>query len=301
MVLDPIALPLTSRLTPPNLKYNFLYYSDAPQVALDEPCVLGIDEAGRGPVLGPMVYGACYYPLSFEEEFKKLNFDDSKKLSKEKRETLFRLFETYKDKVGWIIHSLSPQFISTCMLRKNKYNLNDLAHDTTVGMIQKLVDLGVAIEHVYVDTVGPPKSYEQWLTKQFSTIKFRVAKRADSLYSCVSGASICAKVIRDSILENWEESLDLAISERLGSGYPADPLTKEWLAKSVDPVFGYYPVVRFSWSTIDDLLIKQGIKINWPESEALLGVQKLKSSSNVTFNSLLTGIFDHFTVKGGFM
>lgn len=39
-----------------------------------DPCLMGIDEAGRGPVLGPMVYGACYTPLSNESGISKLGF-----------------------------------------------------------------------------------------------------------------------------------------------------------------------------------------------------------------------------------
>lgn len=47
---------------------------------------------------------------------------------------------------------------------------------------------------VYVDTVGDPGKYEMKLSKNFPSIKFVVAKKADSLYPVVSGASIVAKV-----------------------------------------------------------------------------------------------------------
>ena len=42
----------------------------------------------------------------------------------------------------------------------------------------------------------------------------------------------------------------------LGSGYPADPYTKQWLAENQDPVFGFPNFVRFSWQTVKTLLDK---------------------------------------------
>lgn len=79
------------------LSDSYTYASPVPQSLIDskEPCVLGVDEAGRGPCLGrliffgayislliwylmnvgPMVYAVCYYPLSRHEEFKELGFD----------------------------------------------------------------------------------------------------------------------------------------------------------------------------------------------------------------------------------
>ncbi|XP_050896794.1 protein DA1-related 2 [Lathyrus oleraceus] len=54
-----------------------------------EPCIMGIDEAGRGPVLGPMVYGCLYCPLSYKKTLATLSFADSKTLKEEKREELF--------------------------------------------------------------------------------------------------------------------------------------------------------------------------------------------------------------------
>ena len=55
----------------------------------DVPCVLGIDEAGRGPVLGPMSYAVAYWPEEENDTLKKLGFADSKVLTEEKRERLF--------------------------------------------------------------------------------------------------------------------------------------------------------------------------------------------------------------------
>ncbi|KAJ6690623.1 hypothetical protein OIU85_006834 [Salix viminalis] len=54
-----------------------------------KPCIMGIDEAGRGPVLGPMVYGCLYCARSYEKTLSTLNFADSKTLKEEKRENLF--------------------------------------------------------------------------------------------------------------------------------------------------------------------------------------------------------------------
>ena len=55
----------------------------------EEEWVIGIDEAGRGPVLGPMVYGVLFYPKSMEKYFLSTMFDDSKKLVEEVRDLLY--------------------------------------------------------------------------------------------------------------------------------------------------------------------------------------------------------------------
>lgn len=72
-LLPSVKLPLTK---------SHFYSSPIPTILqehipnkISEPCVLGVDEAGRGPCLGPMVYAISYCPLSKYEELKKLGFD----------------------------------------------------------------------------------------------------------------------------------------------------------------------------------------------------------------------------------
>ncbi|OMJ24235.1 Ribonuclease H2 subunit A [Smittium culicis] len=172
----------------------------------------------------------------------------------------------------------------------NKYNLNSLAHDTTISIIQHVIKSGYTISHIYIDTVGPPESYTRKLEPIFPGIKIKVAKKADSLYPIVSAASICAKVSRDLIVKHWvfTETLPYQISSAYGSGYPSDPKTKDWLNKNIDKVFGYPSIVRFSWATCQKLLETNAYKVNFhndndsdSSSAKLTVAQKRKLSMNL--------------------
>ena len=72
---------------------------------------------GRGPVLGPMVYGICFCPVSKNGDLKELGVDDSKQLTEEQREKLLQKVLDNNDYLGWAIDILSPHFISTSMYR----------------------------------------------------------------------------------------------------------------------------------------------------------------------------------------
>jgi len=85
--------------------------------------------------------------------------------------------------------------------------------------------------------------------KAYPQIRFVVEKKADGTYPIVSAASIVAKVTRDKILEEWKFKENLNIDHNFGCGYPADELTKSWLVKNQDPLFGFPSIVRFSWQT----------------------------------------------------
>ncbi|EDO16697.1 hypothetical protein Kpol_1003p2 [Vanderwaltozyma polyspora DSM 70294] len=270
-----VSLPPTV-LTSLGTLHTKTYYSEIPEVIKNgvssSPVILGVDEAGRGPVMGPMVYGISYCTKEYQDTvlIPKYAFDDSKKLTDNIRRNLFSKMydqngdgtgEIEIDGVGYATTAITPVDISSGMLRyppSQNYNLNEQAHDVTMNLIQGLVEKGVTIDHVYVDTVGPPVSYQKKLETRFPNIKFTVAKKADSLYCVVSVASVVAKVTRDIILEQMKSNEN----EILGSGYPSDPKTTAWLAKNQKQLFAWpQSLVRFSWQTCQTLIKEDKHKI----------------------------------------
>lgn len=240
-----------------------------------EPCILGVDEAGRGPVIGPMVYACAYCPLAYKDALAKAGYNDSKQLTAATRSAL--LTKVRQDtQVGWAVRVMSARDIASAMLRPKQtvYNLNSQAHDTTITLIQQIISRGVNVTEIYVDTVGPPQSYQEKLSKRFPGIKITVAKKADSIYPIVSAASICAKVTRDECLEVHDESEGV-----WGSGYPSDSRTVAWLKGSVDPLFGYSGQARFSWSTVTELL-KGKSEVTWADDYEEEFTKKVQGISN---------------------
>lgn len=250
-------------------RVNSKVRSVVPDICKKEPCWLGIDEAGRGPVLGPMVYGICFSPISMKDKLVEMGFADSKTLTEEQREKLFAKINEATDSMGWIIDVLSPNFISSSMLKRSKYNLNALSHDSAIGLVRCALEGGANITEVYVDTVGDPGKYQAKLKDLFPAIDITVAKKADATYPIVSAASICAKVARDHAVRQWQFLEKIAVDEtyNYGSGYPGDEKTKKFLTDFLDPVFGFPTFVRFSWSTADKLLDDKAVPMFWEDDE----------------------------------
>lgn len=278
---------------------SYFYYSPSPisitpqdtsppstDTSTPTPCVLGVDEAGRGPVLGPMVYSAFYLPCDLHHSLlvRDHSFTDSKALTPGVRSNLMRLLCTpghgLFDSCGWAVKVLSARDISSGMMRPGAavYNLNAQAMDATVQLIRGIVeDRSVDIRGVYIDTVGNPSTYQRKLERIFPSLKITVAKKADSLYPCVSAASVAAKVTRDTALDIcYEAVLDAQQSgvtseqptEAWGSGYPSDSKCVGWLRRSMDPVFGWGTECRFSWGTAKEMLeSKGGTRVDWPAEE----------------------------------
>ncbi|KAM3122903.1 hypothetical protein ACQ2H7_003871 [Candidozyma auris] len=247
------------------------YHSPIPDAVANnprEPVSLGVDEAGRGPVLGPMVYGISYCLESYQEGLKKkYGFADSKTLKDSRRQELFQLIDQEDHElhrnVGWATCTMTAKDISSGMLRsalgQGAYNLNEQAHDTTIALISEVIKSGVNVRKIFVDTVGPPAAYQAKLQRVFSGVDVTVTKKADSIYPIVSTASVVAKVTRDLNLQFYEKNLEVVKGQSLGSGYPSDPTTSKWLKENVDPVFGWHHgLVRFSWQTAKDALEKAG-------------------------------------------
>jgi len=154
------------------------------------------------------------------------------------------------------------------MLRAGgSHNLNAQAMDATIELVRGILAQGVNITELYVDTIGRPEPYQKRLEGLFPTMRVTVAKKADSLYPCVSAASVCAKVSRDAALETcaeWIAATDGTQCE-WGSGYPSDGRCVTWLKGNMDPVFGWGSETRFSWGTAKELLEgKKGpLRVDW--------------------------------------
>lgn len=290
-------IPVRAVLTPPSIHHeslisgaSYAHYTEIPSLVTTlkdgtpgTECVLGVDEAGRGPVIGPMVYGAFYLPIELHRSLlaDTHHFDDSKVLTPAVRAKLMRSICTVGSDLhnacGWAIKSLSARDIGAGMLKNGgSYNLNAQAMDATVEIIKGVVDSGVNVTEIYIDTIGNPSVYQKKLERIFPTIKITVEKKADSLYPCVSAASVVAKVTRDVSCEVLYEEVARTTTKASaedaswGSGYPSDARCVAWLKNQVDSLFGWGNECRFSWGTVKDLLEMKGsagVKVDWPADD----------------------------------
>ena len=248
-------------------------------------CVLGIDEAGRGPVLGPMVYGAFYLPTTLHHSLLAAthHFDDSKVLTPAVRARLVKAVCTegsdLQQSCGWAIKSLSARDIGAGMLKDGaSHNLNAQAMEATVELIKGVFQQGVNVREIYIDTIGNPEVYGKKLERIFPTVKIQVEKKADSLFPCVSAASVVAKVTRDVSCEllykevagQVGEGTDATSGAAWGSGYPSDVRCVGWLKSEMDPLFCWGNECRFSWGTVQDMMeLKSNgcTKVTWPAEQ----------------------------------
>ncbi|KAF2723188.1 hypothetical protein K431DRAFT_283348 [Polychaeton citri CBS 116435] len=226
-----------------------------------------------------MVYAVFYLPMAAHRSLlaDKYHFDDSKVLTPAFRSELMGLIcnpsTDLFQSCGWATRSLSARDISSGQLHPSAaYNLNAQAQDATTSLIQGVLDKGVNIREVYVDTIGPPATYQKRLERLFPALNFTVAKKADSLYPCVSAASVCAKVTRDAALDVlWSawSATSASNEETWGSGYPSDVRCSSWLKRNAHALFGWGNECRFSWGTAKDLLESKNspCHVEWPESD----------------------------------
>ena len=239
-----------------------LILSDVPESAKCDGVIVGIDEAGRGSVLGPMIYGAAYWHPSVASSIPQ-DFNDSKQLTEEKRALLLRkiLYET--PSMGFAVRVLQASEIARNMLRTAPYNLNQMSHDSAIEIIHSLLKAGVKIDTCYIDTVGNPQSYTRRLQLEFPGLTFVVESKADVKYPPCSAGSVVAKNVRDRMTKSWTfTEKDLGASTEFGSGYPSDPTCKKWMeAHQRCKIFGFPDVVRFSWTPAKKALDENAIKV----------------------------------------
>lgn len=201
--------------------------------------VCGVDDAGRGSVLGPLVIAGISIEQKNIKQLVKIGVKDSKQLSPQSREKLYEQILSLVE--GYHVAKIPPKTIDKSV---SKNLLNKLEADYMAKVIKKL-----EADSSYVDSCDVnPKRFGLYISNIAKTGKIVSSHHADRKYPVVSAASIIAKVNRDRAIEKLRKSHDL------GSGYPSDPKTmrfiREWISKNGNvPVF-----VRRSWKPIKILL-----------------------------------------------
>ncbi len=210
-----------------------------------EPCMMGIDEAGRGPVLGPLVYGACVAPCSKLAQLrapcaddplkpgKRVRFMDSKQLNDARREVLFTVAKRCPF-LAWFVDPISAADLSRDMLTVPHGNLNTISHDSAMNLIRLALKQGLNVKELYVDTVGSAPKYQAMLQAEFPSIeKIVVASKADDTYPICSAASVCAKISRDRLLSHYKHPEALAAAAASGVSLPPPPPSTAAVAAAV--------------------------------------------------------------------
>ncbi len=204
--------------------------------------IAGIDEAGRGPVLGPMVVAIAVIDSESQDSLRQLGVKDSKKLSTRVRErmlsSLSKALLEYKTKI------IYPPEIDMAVDSKS-YNLNLLECDAMAFLLN---EINSRPEEVYIDLPSTNSfSFVSYFTSRLANKKIKIVAehKADDVYPIVSAASVLAKVERDKQVKELEKKYNV----KIGSGYPADPVTKEFIQKN----YSKYPFFRKSWQTYKKL------------------------------------------------
>jgi ribonuclease HII len=197
--------------------------------------VAGVDDAGRGPVIGPMVLAGVSIDEKDLSKLRKLGVKDSKLLSPMQREDMYDyIIEIVK---SYEVLVISPAEIDAALEDKNT-NLNWLESKGFAKLINWLDP-----DRVVVDCPSPNiKAYSEHLRKHLKVeVHVKCEHKADFNHAVVAAASILAKVSRDREVAKLREKYG-----DFGSGYPADPRTKEFLAENWDKC---PEIFRRSWAS----------------------------------------------------
>ncbi|MHA1143393.1 MAG: ribonuclease HII [Candidatus Helarchaeota archaeon] len=202
--------------------------------------IAGIDEAGRGPVCGPMVMAIAGIDEEKIDILVELGVKDSKQIAKKKRKTirnqLTRILE-------YEIVIISPTEIDAA-LNSSSSNLNWLEAEKSAEIARKL-HKRYPFKTLYLDCPSNNvTAYTDFFKNSFKikNVKIIARHKADEIYTIVGAASILAKVLRDEEIEKFKKRTGI----ECGSGYSSDPKTIEFLKKHGDK---YPNFIRRTWST----------------------------------------------------
>jgi ribonuclease HII len=211
---------------------------------------LGIDDAGRGPVLGPMILAGVLIKPEEEKLIKQMGAKDSKLLTPAQRKKIKEQLEKYPHKTE----------LSTPKEIDNHKNLNLLEAEKAAKIINHLTkDLNekvqVIIDCPSVNTQSWTNDVQKLLTNP-KNIQLSCEHKADLHHPIVSAASIIAKEKREDEIYK----LKLQLKTDFGSGYPADPKTKDFIKENFNnPKFK--DLIRHSWNTVKKLTKGKQLKL----------------------------------------
>ena len=200
--------------------------------------VLGIDEAGRGPAIGPMIMAGVM--INESEENLLSGSKDSKMLVHNVR---LALDKKIKENSEYKIIEISPKEIDDAVNSKIN-NLNWLEAQKQAEIINSLNPDKAIIDCPSINLV----SFKNYLRKLINkkNIELVVEHKADQNYITCSAASILAKVRREEKISEIKEKYG-----DVGSGYPSDPKTKKFIINNYRK---HQEIFRYSWSTLKKIV-----------------------------------------------
>ena len=211
---------------------------------------VGLDEAGRGPCLGPLVVGICAVPYDDIKLLIDAGVKDSKDLSKKRRVELVDWFKQQMDSRGWKyeVNICSPQRIDVALLGDGLNILEvdlfaeclNLLSQQVSEKVSILADACDVIPQRFTDRIVARIDNWPWPESEMESLH-----KADTLDPVVGMASIFAKVTRDNAVEQISQEVGFSV----GSGYPSDPNTKKILEQLVTSPLPYSEL-WWGWATI---------------------------------------------------
>ena len=211
--------------------------------------LIGIDEAGRGPVLGPLVVGICAVPDDAEPLLVSMGVKDSKDLSSKQRQHIEAWFIEQCETDGWFGATvvIQPERIDRALQQQGLNWLEVEGFQEALKQVPHQRDLTIVADACDVNaerfTQRITAGLDGWPYPQSTMIS---EHKADQRHPVVGMASILAKEERDRRIE----AMSARVGFNVGSGYPSDPTTKKALPALVEQR-GIDPEVRWGWATVE--------------------------------------------------
>jgi len=202
--------------------------------------LLGIDEAGRGPVIGDMFQVGVAADQDIIESLFGGRVRDSKRLSPRRRDKLARAILERAELV--VTNRFPPRIIDS-------WNLNKLLGWGLTKIIAVAAVTVPCVDAVFIDEIKGVNTAP--LKQLLPGSRIVMEAGADSRYAIVAAASIVAKFLR----EQHVAALHTVYGD-FGSGYPSDPRTRSWLLGVGRDL---PPIVRRSWKTLRRLGMGEGL------------------------------------------